>query len=198
MQIKHFEEKISSDLKWNTVGEIPDFPLNTFEDVKNRVGAKEYTVGIDFTTSNQLAEWLYGRGYHYFYLLLASTPIIVCIISLVLAFTLKNYWLLAGIFLGFSGQLMSNPYNPSKQIWKSINFLLFLVFAYSVFWGKDTLAYLLAFFVFPFFINSSLYRMNQNKLKKVALDSENIFIYLYQIGKLGLKDNSSQVTHWYR
>jgi len=198
MHTKHLEEQITPKLKWNKIEDIPDFPLNTFEDVKRRVEANQFGVGIDFTTSNEFAQWLYGGGHKLFFLLLASTPIIVAIASLVLAFVLGNYWLLVGIVLGFAGQFLSNPYNPSKNFWKPIVGILFLVFVYGLWQGKETMTYLSAFFVFPFFINSFVYSMNQDKLKAVAMQSEKIFIFLYQNGKLGLKDNSNEQMYWHR
>lgn len=198
MHTKHLEEQITPKLKWRKIEDIPDFPLNSFEDVKRRVEANQFGLGIDFTTSNELAQWLYGGGHKLFFLLLASTPIIVAIASLVLAFVLGNYWLLVGVVLGFAGQFLSNPYNPSKNFWKPIVGILFLVFVYGLWQGKETMTYLSAFFIFPFFINTFLYGMNQNKLEAVAMGSENIFIYLYQTGKLGLKDNSNEQMYWHR
>jgi len=197
MHTKHLEEQITPKLKWNKIGDIPNFPLNSFEDVKRRVEANQFGIGIDFTTSNELAQWLYGSGYKLFFLLLASTLHIVVITSFVLAFILGNYWLLAGVVLGFAGYFLSNPYNPSKKFWKPIASLLFLVFAYGLWQDKETMTYLSAFFVFPFFINSFLYSMNQSKLKAVAMNSENIFIYLYQIEKLYLRDNSNKQMYSY-
>src|SRR3989338_4358421 len=198
MHTKHLEEQITPKLKWNKIGDIPNFPLNSFEDVKRRVEANQFGIGIDFTTSNEFGQWLYGGGHKLFFLLLASTPIIVAILSLVLAFVLGNYWLLIGVVLGFAGQFLSNPYNPSKKIWKPIVGLLFLVFVYGLWQSKETMTYLSAFFIFPFFINSFVYSMNQDKLKAVATQSEKIFIFLYQNGKLGLKDNSNEQMYWHR
>jgi len=198
MHTKHLEEQITPKLKWNKIEDIPNFPVNSFEDVKRRAEANQFGIGIDFTTSNEFAQWLYGGSHKLFFLLLASTPIIVAILSLVLAFVLGNYWLLVGVILGFAGQFLSNPYNPSKNFWKPVVGILFLVFVYGLWQGKETMTYLSAFFVFPFFINSFVYSMNQDKLKAVAMQSEKIFIFLYQNGKLGLKDNSSEQMYWYR
>lgn len=198
MSIKYFEEQIVSKLKWNKIEDIPDFPLNSFLDVKQNIEADRFTVGIDFTTSNELAQWLYGKGHEIFFLILASGPFIIAIASVVLTILLSNYWLLTGIVLGFFGQFMSNPYNPTKNIWRSIVGMLFLVFLYGLWQGKETITYLSAFFVFPFLANSYTYSMNQNKLIEVALDSEKIFIYLYQIGKLGLRHNENNKSYWYR
>ena len=196
MNTKHFEEKISAELKWNKIDNIPDFPCSNFDEVKQKLKEKVFSIGIDFTTANQLAQWLYGKGFSIFFTILASSPIIVAILAVILAFALGNYWLLIGVVLGFAGQLMSNPYNPSKNFWKPIVGTLFLVFIYGLWQGKETITYLSAFFVFPFFINSYLYDMNQGKLERVALESETIFIYLYQNGKLGLKHNESGKSYW--
>jgi len=185
MFINHLEEQIESKLKWKKIEEIPDFPIGSFDEVKKKVSTNEFSLGIDFSTSNELAQWLYGSGHKFSFLLLASTPFIVAIASLVLGFTLGNYWLLIGIVLGFAGQFLSNPYNPSKNFWKPIVGTLFLVFLYGLWQGKETITYLSTFFVFPFFINSFVYSMNQNKLTEVALNSEKVLIFLYQAGKLG-------------
>lgn len=196
MHTKHFEEKIVSELKWQKVEDIPNFPVSNFDEVKQKLKAGTFSIGIDFTTSNQLAQWLYGKGFSIFFTILASTPIIVAVLAVILTFVLGNYWLLIGVALGFAGQLMSNPYNPSKNFWKPVAGTLFLIFLYGLWQGKETITYLSAFFVFPFFINTYLYDMNQGKLERVALESEKIFIYLYQNGKLGLKHNESGESYW--
>lgn len=196
MHTKHFEEKISADLKWEKIEDIPNFPVSNFDEVKQKLKTNVFSIGIDFTTANQLAQWLYGKGFSIFFTILASTPIIVAILAVILAFVLGNYWLLIGVILGFAGQLMSNPYNPSKNFWKPVVGTLFLVFLYGLWQNKETITYLSAFFVFPFFINSYLYDMNQGKLERVALESEKIFIYLYQNGKLGLKHNENGKSYW--
>lgn len=196
MHTKYFEEKIAPELKWQEVGDIPNFPVSSFDEVRQKLKEGIFSVGIDFTASNQLAQWLYGKRFSIFFTILASTPIIVAILAVILAFVLGNYWLLTGIALGFAGQLTSNPYNPSKNFWKPVIGTLFLVFLYGLWQSKETIIYLSAFFVFPFFINSYLYDMNQGKLERVALESEKIFIYLYQDGKLGLKHNESGESYW--
>ena len=131
MSITTFEKKITPELKWKNIENIPDFPLSSFDEVKQKLKTNEFSVGIDFITSNELAQWLYGSAHKKIFLLLASTPIIVAIISLVLTFVLGNYWLLFGIILGFAGQFLSNPYNSSKIFGRIVVGILFLVFLYG-------------------------------------------------------------------
>jgi hypothetical protein len=197
MHIKQFENKITSELKWNTISDIPDFPLIDFKDTKLQIEEDKFTVGIDFSTANEFAQWLYGKGHRFFFLILATVSVIVAISSLVLAIVLSNYWLLFGIAIGFAGQFLSNPYNPLKTYLKPIVGVLFLVFVYGLWKGMETMTFLSSSFILPFFINSFLYNMNQNKLRAVAMDSEKIFIFLYQNGKLGLKDNTNGKRYWH-
>jgi len=192
-----FEKQIKPKLRWAKIEEIPNFPISNFEEVKKKINTGEFSIGIDYTIANDFALWLYGKGHTIFFLVLASTPFIVAVISLILAFIFNNYWLLFGIILGFAGQFFSNPYNPFKSFWSLIAKMLFLVFLYGFWKGKETMAFLSAFFVFPFFINSFIYRKNQNKLKEVALNSEEIFIFLYQNRALGLRDNKSNKSYWF-
>jgi hypothetical protein len=198
MLISQLEEKIAPELSWQKIEDIPDFPLHSMSEVKSSVEADQFTVGIDYTTSNTYATWLYGGGHKILYLILGSIPITIAIVSLVLVFVLGNYWLLFGVILGFAGQFLSNPYNPSKGFWKSVVGLLFFVLVYGLWQGKETMIYLSAFFIIPFFTHEFIYSMNQNKLIAVALDSETIFIYLYQTGELGLKDCSNGKSYWCR
>lgn len=70
MNTKHFEEKILAELKWNKIDDIPDFPFSNFDEVKQKLKENVFSIGIDFTTANQLAQWLYGNRKIIFRLLL--------------------------------------------------------------------------------------------------------------------------------
>ncbi len=197
MRIKELEQHIEGKLKWDKVDKIPDFPANNFQEVHQLVKSGKYTVGVNYTTSNELARWLYGNMYGWYFLLLASTPFIAIIVSIILAITLSNFWLLLGIPLGFIGQFTSNPYNPSRGFFNTLVYILFIVMLWALISGNETLAYIISFYVVPFRINSYLYYHNQDKLKEIALKNETVFIYLYQGGQLGLRDNSSNQSYWH-
>ena len=44
--------------------------------------------------------------------------------------------------------------------------------------------------------NRFIYGLKQNKLKSLAMNSEKIFIGLYQDEKIGLMDNSNGRSYW--
>ena len=82
--ISQFEEKITSNLKWKRIEDIPNFPISSFDEIRQKLNSNEFSIGIDFTTSNQFAQWLYGNVHKFFFIALASTPVFIAIASIVL------------------------------------------------------------------------------------------------------------------
>jgi hypothetical protein len=197
MHLESFEAEITQKLKWKKVEEIPNFPLNSYEDVIKNVNAGQFEIGIDYSVANQAAEWLYGKSHVILFLLLASPPYIIALLSMILSIVLGNHWLLIGFVIGFAGQIFSNPFNPFRGFMTIIAWLSLLLLVYGLWTGQETITYLSAFYIVPFFINRFLYNMNQKKLKNVAMKSERVFVYLYQNRGLGLKDLSTGQTYWY-
>lgn len=189
MQTNYLEEKILSEIRWNKVEDIPDFPLKSFEDLQQQIEAKKFNVGIDYGISNRLAEWLYGKRYAISHYLLTWIPFIFAIVSIILALILKNYLLLLGIPFSIIAMITADPINPSRDFMTFIASLSFLLFVYGLWKGNETITYLPLFFVIPFLAIRHLFYRNQNKLIEIALNSEKLFIYLYQNNYLSLKDN---------
>lgn len=194
--VERLEKQISPKLRWKTIEEIPDFPLRSFSDVTHNIEEERFSIGIDYDISNQYAIWLYGPAHELFFALLVNTPFIVAIALGVLALFLRSYWPLFGIVLAFVGYLLGFPRNPLNKSFKSISVLVVL-FSLLAFWrGLWPTALLSDCLALTFFIEDFVNNMNQNKLKWVALNSEKIFVFLYQNGKLGLKDNKNAKTYW--
>jgi hypothetical protein len=193
--IEQFESEISNELKWNNVENIPNFPMDSFTELQNAISNKTYSVGVDFTTANQLSSWIFGKVYTVLYFILTWVPYIVIAASIVLAIALNNYWMIIGIALAFFGMLFSNPYNPAKSFWSFISVVIFCVFVYGVLNKSETIALLSAFFVVPFFTNSYLYKSNSYRVRKLALSSEKVFIYLFQNDKMYLRNNATNKIH---
>lgn len=197
MLVKDFEERIAPDIKWEKVEDIPNLSHLSFDEVKKKIGANEYSIGIDYNVSLEVAKWLYGPAYRTLFFLLTWTPYIMSVVAIVLAFILGNYWLLFGVVICVAGLTLANPMFRSRKFFTIVAGILFLVFLYGLWQGKETITYLSAFFLLSFFITRYTFSMTQGRLKRVALESEKIFIFLYQRGKLGLRNNKSGETYWY-
>ena len=199
MHIKELENAIKDDLKWEKVSsiDVDEFPFKNYEEVKEKFYSK-YSFGIDYTVANKLAQWLYGKGHTFLFLLLASIQFLVPIASIIMAIVLSNYWLLLGVFFGPVGFFVANPYNPFRKFFNAVVFCLCLFLIYLVLEGGETLIVLIVFYILPFFVSKYIYHSNQKKLEKVALQSELIFIFLYQNKALGFRNNETGKNHFYR
>lgn len=192
MDLSEIEKEINPELKWEQIGQIPNFPAQSFHELKRSIESETLKIATDFQISNRLATWLYGKTYAIFFILLSWLPYIVSIISLVLAFILKNFWLSLGLPLGISSIFFANPYNPLKNLLTILAWLSVIVFGWGLWYENDTFIYLPMFFSIPFFITRFTYNLNQQKLITTAMKSEKLLIYLYQTHNLYLMDTASQ------
>lgn len=193
MTIAKFEEMILPKLKWNSIAEIPNFPIKDFSQLVNAIqNKKTFSLGIDYKMAKQVAPAFFNKGGKLLSLISATIPtLIIPILFLFLTFTLSNYWLLIGVILPFLSSFFASPYNHKKTIWNVIAILLCFVGIYNFIQNQDTLFYLIVSFVAPFFIIVFLNRSSWNKMKEVVLNSEKVFIYFYQRNELFLKNNDN-------
>ncbi|MBI3661649.1 MAG: hypothetical protein HY234_01165 [Acidobacteria bacterium] len=88
-----------------------------------------------------------------------------------------------------------HPHRKNHPFFSTLLVLSVLIFIGAVIMGSTLSAGLAAFFAAPFLANRIFYKRNQEKLRQVALNSEKVLIYLYQLGKLGVMDSSGK-TFW--
>lgn len=187
------EFQLKRKLKWKTIKEIPDFPFTDFADVRKSVNSREYTIGIDFDVSNNLARWLYGRMYSFTAATFLLTPVYFTVALIIGSIIWKDYWLLIGIPLTFIGFALGSVYRNRSKL---VTLTLISILIYSLWSGFGTIALLVLVFLIPRWLNNFISYHNQDKLIEVALNSEITFIGLYQLGQLGIKENKSGKSYW--
>lgn len=181
MSVKSFEEEITPKLKWERVEDIPNFPLESYDEVKKKLSTYEYSIGIDDVIAMDATKWLYSLEYASFFTLMTWIPFIIAVVAIVLAFVLGNYWLLFGFVISLvAAFVLAIPTMPFRRFLTIVAVVIFFIFLYGLWRGNETITYLSAFFVFPFFIARYSFTMARGKLRRVALDSQKIFIYFYQ------------------
>ena len=194
MTIYRFEELIAPELRWNSISEIPDFPLKDFKSLIEVILSKSFSLGIDYTMAKIEAPLFYSRNKDKLLSILLSwlSTFLIPIFLIILTFMLNNYWLLVGIILSFSASVLSSPYNQHRDFGTLMAGLLCFFCIYTLTQNQDTAFYLSLSFIIPFVSNIFWNRSSWNKLKEVVLSSEKIFIYFYQQHKLFLHDNSNK------
>jgi hypothetical protein len=198
MPVGKLEERIQNDLRWQRIEDVPEFPAKNFAELRKRVTLGELSLGIDYTVANQLAQWLYGRKYTLGFMALAWFPYLAMALAITLAVALKSFAWLVAVPIVFVGELGSNPHilrSVLKTFFNLALVLSVLVFIGAAIMGSTLTAGLAAFFAAPFLANRIFYNRNKEKLRQVALNSEKVLIYLYQLGKLGVMDSTGK-TYW--
>ena len=202
MDLGHFlsteklEARVRQFLKWNSVGEVPNFPFTSFEELQIGATNGTYTLGIDYTTSNNFAWSLYGFLYSFFFLFFATAPLLAIISSIICAFYLKSYVLFLGVPIPFFAWLFSNPYNLFRSAMSLIAFVIAGIALVLLISGKVVPLIFCLLFVVPFYMNRFIYQLNKDKFRLVLLNSEPIFLYFYQHGKVGFKCNVTGNSFW--
>lgn len=197
MTIYRYEELISSELEWNSISEIPDFPLKDFQSLIEGILNKSFSLGIDYTMAREEAPLFYSRNKDKLLsiLLVWLSTFLIPILLIILTFMLNNYWLLLGIILSFSASFLSSPYNGYRDFGALLAGLLCFFCIYTLIQNQDTALYLSLSFIIPFVSNIVWNRSSWNKLKEVVLNSEKIFIYFYQQHKIFLNDNTNKIFY---
>jgi len=197
-KLKKFEAHVKTNLTWKSVGEIPSFPFETLSQIRKSEESNEVSIGVDYSIANQVAMNLYGKLYATVFAIVAATWTWVGIAAIVLAFILGNYWLLLGVPIAFFSFMVSNPYNPVKGLFTIVNYTSIALLIYGLITGAINLVLFTIFFSVPFIVNSAMYRKNWNKLRGLALNSETLFLYLFQHNAIGLQFNDTGKVLWAR
>ena len=198
MTIEEYEDELRPKLRWKSVSEIPNFPFASFSAVRQALASREMSLGIDYTIANLLAGSIYGVIWATVSGLAASTPILLSITLLAVAFFRGDYWILLGIPLAFFGQFSSNPYNRSRVGCAFVAVAIACVAGWLLFNHKATIGIALLAFPFTFVTNSLLYTVNQARLRNWATSSEVVFVGLFEEDKLGLLNLKSGTQFWFR
>lgn len=190
--VEEWERNVELRLKWSRVADIPAFPCKTLEEIRERVKSGDLALGIDYGLALTVAERAYGQRYALMNAAIGFLPFLLALALSVLAFYQKDYLLLIGVPLCILGTFLSSPYTRLTVLRVALSGLL----VWALWTGRTTVAALTASFLVPSLIGRYVYSHSQNRLKSVALNSEILFIYLYQSGLLGLKDSATNESYW--
>ena len=186
MLAREIEAELRNTLHWQKVEDIPNFPWHTYREIKEKWDSNEISIRIDFTTANILSVRICGQGYKVWALLLSWIPFLGVAASVVLAIALKNpFWLLA-IPIIIVAELGSNPLNPLGGFFRLTMLFAFFYFLWAIWETQMAGGVLSAFYIVPYWSNKAFYLGNRIKLTRLAMDSETLFIHLYQSKSLAL------------
>lgn len=188
-------ERVSSELRWRSVGEMPNFPAADFQDSVRKVNSCEIALVVDSSAANQLT-YVFGMGNVLFATFLSWIPALTAVWLIVAAFLHGNYWLLCGVPLALLtipfGGVRVRPFIKLGTLLGGLTSIAMLWWLYSG--GSDTGVMIAGSYVLPFWTIRYWQYRNARKLAKGALTSETLLLYLLQKNGVSIRNVQSGAT----
>lgn len=190
-----FFEKVSSELQWRSVGDVPNFPAADFQDFVRKVNSRELALAVDSTAANQLT-YVFGMGNALFSAFISWIPWLTAACIIVAALFQGNYWLLCGVPLA----LLAIPFGgvrvpPFIKLGTLTGGLASIAMVWWLFSGGSNTAVMIAgSYVVPFWAIRYWQYRNAWKLAKGALKSEMLLLYLLQKDSASIRNVQSGGT----
>jgi hypothetical protein len=185
------ESVLRAQCVWSSIAEIPEFPTSNFVDLRTRVFERCYTLGIDYSVANQIAHSVCGTPYSCAVLMMGALPYLVVVALVVAVFVTFNLRLLFGIPIAVFAFVMANPIIPVRRAMTVFAVLVSLVMVGAALGAYPTVAWLCAVFVSIFMVIRLFYSANARALRLAALDSEALFLFLYENHGCTVRDNET-------
>ena len=191
------ENKFRGLSKWKSVSEMPNFPFDSFEKLKDAVQESKYTIGIDYSAATEFASLLHSGFWKFVVIMLAFIPWIALAIAIVSSVILKNYYLLFGIPIIGVTFGVSNPLCPYRSFVSRIGYMGTICMVFVVFMNNQTLLWLLLSFVLTFWDVRIIYEINAMTLRQAVMDSESLFMYCYEKKACTIKNSQTEKVYFY-
>src|SRR5262245_53909136 len=163
-------------MQWKNVGEIPGFPFDTYAELQQAVSSRKANIGVDALIAANWADRCLGGASKGVVSGLSLLLVVAAFVSMIAAFWLKNYWLLAAIPLQMVAFYFSHPASSIRK-WVTIaGIASVLVFADLVLNGLPTAALLLAYAGLTFAAVRAAGFITNSAFRKALLADEKLFL----------------------
>lgn len=191
------QEKLRAKSKWNSVADIPDFPFESFDQLKEAVNDGTYSVGVDRGRARELYS-LVGPSFAAQLIIEQMHAIVVWITlaSIGGALVLRNLWLLLGIPLALLFFWLATALHFRGS---SLGWLLACLGIIGIIWGfsrgSRVPSCLLATAVIPLVTVGVVYSVSVKTARSAILKSEPLFLFLFERFACTLRDNTTGRTY---
>lgn len=176
------EENLRSISTWKKISEISEFPFTSFDELISSVKDGSYKIILSHTAARELSTLIRTLTGTVINLILLLIPWLFILVLIGVSIWLHNYYLFIGIPIVVLFFVISNPMMPmpGPVILNKIVLLAFFVFLIALWKEWQTAEWLIASMILPFLSNREMYRENINALYKECLNSEPLFLFLFE------------------
>ena len=194
------QEKLWAASKWNSVADIPDFPFDSFDQLKAALATGMYDLGIDRGRARELYP-LIARSF-VAQLVREQVDAIwiwLALASIAGALVLRNFWLLLGIPLALLSWWLATALHFPRGRSNSLRWLLGwlgIIGGIWAFWqGSRVPSCLLATAGIPLVTVGIVYSVSVKAVRSAILESEALFLFLFEKFACTVRDNTTGRTY---
>jgi hypothetical protein len=182
-------------IEWSSVGEIPGFPFEDFEQLKAAVAVRSFNIGVDSLSAARWSEQFNTRIKKSVIAGLSLLLVIAGAASVVAAFAIREYWLLVAIPIQALAFYLSHPSSPFHK-WVTIGGAVSVaVFLDLLFNGLPIAAALVAYAGLTFAAVRAAGYITNSAFRKALLSDEKLFLEAYSGGACTLKNNQTKAVY---
>jgi len=182
-------------IEWSSVGEIPGFPFEDFEQLKAAVAVRSFNIGVDSLSAARWSEQFNTRIKKSVIAGLSLLLVIAGAASVVAAFAIREYWLLVAIPIQALAFYLSHPSSPFHK-WVTIGGAVSVaVFLDLLFNGLPIAAALVAYAGLTFASVRAAGYITNSAFRKALLSDEKLFLEAYSGGACTLRNNRTKAVY---
>jgi hypothetical protein len=188
--LRELEIQIKSDLEEKVgitkISQLKDFPYKDFEEILKAINENKISLASEYNYDRlEIYATKTEFKWQSFWLFL---PILLAIVDIVLAFTLKEYTLLFGCLGCLLGHFTSSPYFKLRDAMASITLIVSIVCIFL----NWKLAIIVGSYTLSLIFTMTARESYQQVVIRRALSSESLFIWLFLAKALLIRDNNTR------
>lgn len=178
--------------QWQSVGEIPGFPFDSFEELQAAVRIKSFNIGVDPLAAAEWSNSFNTRLNKASVALLSILLIVAAIAAVVAAFVVPDYWLLAALPAQALTFYVSHPASPIRK-WVTVagaaSVVVFINFLLN---GYVTEATIVAYAGLTFAAVRAAGFISNAAFRKALLADEDLFLAAYASRVCTVRNNRTE------
>ena len=182
-------------IDWESVGDIPRFPFEDFDQLKAAVAIRSFNLGVD---SLAAAKWSERFNTSFNKAIITSLSLLLvaaAAASVVAAFLTREYWLLAAAPIQALAFYLSHPASPVHK-WMTIGGAVSVaVFLDLLLNGLPIAAALVAYAGLTFAAVRAAGYIANSAFRKALLSDEKLFLEAYAGGACTLRNNQTKAVY---
>ncbi|HSE36396.1 MAG TPA: hypothetical protein VLG74_03780 [Blastocatellia bacterium] len=182
-------------IEWESVGDIPNFPFEDFEQLRAAIATRSFNIGVD---SLAAAKWSERYNTRFKKTIIAALSLLLLIAgsaSVVAGFLTREYWLLAAMPIQGLAFYLSHPASPIHK-WVTIGGAVSVALFFNLLLnGLPVAAALVAYAGLTFAAVRAAGYITNSAFRKALLSNEKLFLEAYAGGACTLRNSRTKAVY---